>query len=61
LIDNKVFAPYGRELLTTQLYFPGSNNPPDVQVTPDLLVASQGVDDQGRRLVFFNFVVQTQP
>lgn len=60
-IHIKVFAPDGRELLTTQMYFPGSENSPDVQAAPDLLVAYQGSDDQGRQQVFFNFVVQAQP
>jgi protocatechuate 3,4-dioxygenase beta subunit len=60
-IHVKVFAPDGRELLTTQLYFPGSENSPDVQAAPDLLVAYQGLDDQGRQQVFFNFVVPIQP
>ena len=59
-IHVKVFAPDGRELLTTQLYFPGSENSPDVQAAPDLLVAYQGLDDQGRQLVLFDFIVQAQ-
>lgn len=57
-IHVKVFAPDGRELLTTQLYFPGSEDSPDVQAAPDLLVIYQGLDDQGRQQVFFNFIVQ---
>jgi protocatechuate 3,4-dioxygenase beta subunit len=57
-IHVKVFAPDGRELLTTQLYFPGSEDSSDVQAAPDLLVSYQGVDDQARQQVFFNFVVQ---
>jgi len=60
-IHVKVFAPDGRELLTTQLYFPGSENSPDVQAAPDLLVAYQGVDAQGRQQVIFNFIVQMYP
>jgi protocatechuate 3,4-dioxygenase beta subunit len=56
-IHVKVFAPDGRELLTTQLYFPGSENSADVQAAPDLLVSYLGMDDQGRQLVRFNFVV----
>jgi protocatechuate 3,4-dioxygenase beta subunit len=60
-IHVKVFASDGRELLTTQMYFPGSENSPDVQAAPDLLVGYQGSDNQGRQLVLFNFVVQAQP
>jgi protocatechuate 3,4-dioxygenase beta subunit len=60
-IHVKVFAPDGRELLTTQLYFPGSENSPDVQAAPDLLVVYQGMDDQGLQQVLFNFVVQVGP
>lgn len=60
-IHVKVFDPDGRELLTTQLYFPGSEDSPDVQAAPKLLVAYQGLDDQGRQQIFFNFVVQAQP
>ncbi len=57
-IHVKVFAPDGRELLTTQLYFPGSEDSPDVQAAPDLLVIYQELDDQGQQQVFFNFIVQ---
>lgn len=57
-IHVKIFAPDGRLLLTTQLYFPGSEASADVQAAPDLLVASQGVDAQGRQQVIFHFVVQ---
>lgn len=57
-IHVKIFAPDGRPLLTTQLYFPGGEASADVQAAPDLLVAFQGVDAQGRRQVVFHFVVQ---
>jgi protocatechuate 3,4-dioxygenase beta subunit len=57
-IHVKVFAPDGRELLTTQMYFPGSEGSQDVLVAPDLLVTYQGLDEKGRQQVNFNFVVQ---
>jgi protocatechuate 3,4-dioxygenase beta subunit len=57
-IHVKVFAPDGRELLTTQMYFPGSEASPDVQAAPDLLVGYQGLDEQGRQVVWFNFIVR---
>jgi protocatechuate 3,4-dioxygenase beta subunit len=56
-IHVKVFAPDGRELLTTQMYFPGSQGSPDVLNSPDLLVAYAGADENGRKLVIFNFVL----
>ena len=57
-IHVKVFAPDGRELLTTQLYFPGSEDAPDVQAAPDLLVNYRGLDAKGRQQIIFNFIVQ---
>jgi len=57
-IHVKVFAPDGRELLTTQMYFPGSETSQDVQAAPDLLVGYQGLDEKGRQVVWFNFIVQ---
>jgi protocatechuate 3,4-dioxygenase beta subunit len=59
-IHVKVFAPDGRELLTTQLYFPGSENSADVRAAPDLLVTYLEPDDSGERRVVFNFIVQAQ-
>jgi protocatechuate 3,4-dioxygenase beta subunit len=56
-IHVKVFAPDGREALTTQLYFPGSEDTRDVAAAPDLLVSYSGEDEAGRQLVFFNFEV----
>jgi protocatechuate 3,4-dioxygenase beta subunit len=56
-IHVKVFDAEGRELLTTQLYFPGSEDSRDVGAAPDLLVSYSGEDEAGRQLVFFNFVV----
>jgi hypothetical protein len=57
-IHVKVFSPQGSELLTSQLYFPGSEGARDVAAAPDLLVSYAGQDEAGRQLVFFNFVVQ---
>jgi protocatechuate 3,4-dioxygenase beta subunit len=57
-IHVKVFSPDGRELLTTQMYFPGSEGSNDVLSSPDLLATYLGQDDTGRQLVLFNFVVQ---
>lgn len=56
-IHVKVFSPDGSELLTTQLYFPGSEDSADVQGAPGLLVSLGEPDEQGRRLVLFNFIV----
>lgn len=56
-IHVKVFAPDGRELLTSQLYFPGSEDSADVRNAPDLLVALQD-QVEGPSIVNFNFIVQ---
>jgi protocatechuate 3,4-dioxygenase beta subunit len=56
-IHVKVFSPDGRELLTTQMYFAGSEDSPDVNAAPDLLVNYLGVDENGRQQVLFNFIV----
>lgn len=53
----KVFAPDGRELLTTQMYFAGSENSGDVRSAPDLLVPYLGLDAAGRQQIAFDFVV----
>jgi protocatechuate 3,4-dioxygenase beta subunit len=53
----KVFAADGRELLTTQMYFAGSESSRDVQAAPDLLVPYLGLDAQGRQRIAFDFVV----
>ena len=53
----KVFAADGRELLTTQMYFAGSERSRDVQAAPDLLVPYLGLDAQGRQRIAFDFVV----
>jgi protocatechuate 3,4-dioxygenase beta subunit len=57
-IHVKVFNPQGTELLTTQMYFPGSENSADVDAAPDLLVSYLEPDENGRKRVLFNFVVQ---
>jgi protocatechuate 3,4-dioxygenase beta subunit len=57
-IHVKVFAPDGRELLTTQLYFAGGENSADVRAAPDLLVDITGPDAQGRQQAPFDFVVR---
>lgn len=56
-IHVKVFGSDGRELLTTQLYFPGSEDTRDVAAAPDLLVSYSGQDEAGRQLAFFNFII----
>lgn len=56
-IHAKVFAPDGRELLTTQLYFAGSETSADVRGAPGLLVPYLGPDATGRQQVLFNIVV----
>ena len=56
-IHVKVFAPDGRELLTTQLYFSGGENSADVRSAPDLLVSTLGPDAHGRQQAPFDFVV----
>jgi len=56
-IHAKVFAPDGRELLITQLYFAGSENSEDVRRAPSLLAPYLGPDATGRQQVLFNFVV----
>jgi protocatechuate 3,4-dioxygenase beta subunit len=57
-IHVKLFAPDGRELLTTQMYFPGSESSADVLNSPDLLVTYLEPDPTGRQQVLFNFILQ---
>jgi protocatechuate 3,4-dioxygenase beta subunit len=57
-IHVKLFAPDGRELLTTQIYFPGSESSPDVLNAPDLLATYLAPDSAGHQKVLFNFIVQ---
>lgn len=57
-IHVKVFAPEDNELLTTQMYFTGSEGSSDVSTSPDLLVEYLGIDENGRKLATFNFIVR---
>ncbi len=57
-IHVKVFAADGRELITTQMYFAGSETSRDVRAAPDLLVPYLGLDEQGRQQIAFDFVVR---
>ena len=59
-IHVKLFAPDGGELLTTQMYFAGSEGSADVNASPDLLATYLGPDEAGRRQALFNFVVQNR-
>jgi protocatechuate 3,4-dioxygenase beta subunit len=56
-IHVKVFSPDGRELLTTQIYFAGSEDSPDINAAPDLMVDYLGLDENSRQQVLFNFEV----
>jgi protocatechuate 3,4-dioxygenase beta subunit len=57
-IHVKVFAPDGRELLTTQIYIPGvSDRSPDGIFSPELLAQDLEPSADGRRCLGFNFVV----
>lgn len=57
-IHVKVFSPNGEELLTTQMYFSGSESSADVSAAPDLLATYLEPDENGQQRVIFNFVVQ---
>ena len=57
-IHVKLFAADGQELLTTQMYFPGSEGSADVQNSPDLFAIYLDPDGEGRQQVLFNFIVQ---
>jgi protocatechuate 3,4-dioxygenase beta subunit len=57
-IHVKVYAPSGEELLTTQLYFAGSEGSAEVSNWPALFVNYLAADAEGRQQVFFNFVVE---
>ena len=59
-IHVKVFAPDGNELLTTQMYFIGSESSTDVLASPDLLVNYLDQEMDSMQQVQFNFVVPTQ-
>jgi protocatechuate 3,4-dioxygenase beta subunit len=55
-IHVKVYAPTGEELLTTQMYFAGSENSAEVTNNPELYVTYLDVDQDGRLQVLFNFI-----
>ncbi|MGD9048589.1 MAG: dioxygenase [Anaerolineae bacterium] len=57
-IHVKVFAPDGRELLTTQIYFAGSENSTEVTSSPELFANYLDPEQSGRLRVLFNFVVE---
>lgn len=57
-IHVKVFSSDGEEMLTTQMYFAGSEGSADVSAAPDLLVTYLEPDEDGKMQVIFNFVVQ---
>jgi protocatechuate 3,4-dioxygenase beta subunit len=58
-IHVKIFAPDGRELLTTQLYFTSvSEQLPDALFDAALLARDQAPEPDGRRHVSFDFVVR---
>ena len=59
-IHVKVFAPDGRELLTSQIYTSGSEDSADVLAAPDLLATYVETDSSGVKQVLFDFVVGMQ-
>jgi len=56
-IHVKVYAPGGEELLTTQMYFAGSEGSAEISSAPELFVNYLETDDNGQLRVLFNFVV----
>ena len=59
-IHVKVYAPSGEELLTTQMYFAGSEGSAEVTNAPKLFVNYLESDDSEQLQVLFNFVVNYQ-
>lgn len=57
-IHVKLFNPDGEELLTTQMYFPGSEDSADVIAAPDLYAAYLNQEVSNRQVVLFNFIVE---
>ena len=57
-IHVKVYSSSGEELLTTQMYFAGSQDSAEVRSNPELFVTYLEPDEDGRLQVLFNFVVQ---
>jgi protocatechuate 3,4-dioxygenase beta subunit len=56
-IHIKVYAPTGEELLTTQMYFAGSEDSAEVTNAPELFVNYLNTDEYGRQQILFNFVI----
>ncbi len=57
-IHVKVFAPDGRELLTTQALLARHGRVGRRRAAPDLLIAYTGQDENGRQLAPFDFIVR---
>jgi protocatechuate 3,4-dioxygenase beta subunit len=57
-IHVKAYSPDGEELLTTQMYFAGSQDSAEVINNPVLFVTYLEPDEDGRLQVLFNFVVR---
>lgn len=57
-IHVKVYAPDGEELLTTQMYFAGSQDSAEVINNPVLFVTYLETSENGRLQVLFNFAVR---
>lgn len=57
-IHVKVFSADGEDLLTTQMYFAGSEGSRDVSLAADLLATYLDSNKAGRQRILFNFVVQ---
>jgi protocatechuate 3,4-dioxygenase beta subunit len=57
-IHVKVYSPGGEELLTTQMYFAGSQDSAEVRDNPVLFVTYLEADEDGGLQVLFNFVVR---
>lgn len=57
-IHVKLFTQNNRELLTTQIYFPGSESSPDVLNSPELMATYLAPEPSGHQQVLFNFIVQ---
>lgn len=57
-IHVKVYSPNGEELLTTQMYFAGSQDSAEVRDNPVLFVTYLEPDENGRLQVLFNIVVR---
>ena len=56
-IHVRVYSPSGEELLTTQMYFAGSESSAEVTNAPELFANYLEPDENGRLQVLFNFIV----